>query len=190
MLFRSTISYDNTTIGLDVNNKLRVINPSSVWNTNVNKIYYNNGYVGIGTNNPLRHLHLHSSINESVAIHFTDSATGNTITDGTIFGKETDGSFSLVNNENTSIKFYTNATFRGLFNANGSFELGTIQQQNMNGSLILSRRDTLDNINLSRQYKLGIDDNKNLSIGDFGNGNEIWNNTHINKWKYWYWNNC
>ena len=50
----------------------------------------------------------------------------------------------------------------------------------MNGSLILSRRDTLDNINLSRQYKLGIDDNKNLSIGDFGNGNQVWNNTHIN----------
>ena len=46
-----TLNYDNTTIGLDANNKLKVINPS--WTSSGTSIYNtNSGNVGINTNSP------------------------------------------------------------------------------------------------------------------------------------------
>jgi len=85
------------------------------------------GNVGIGTNNPIGRLHLHrenATFSQSVNLHFTDTLTGRTATDGFVIGKSSDNSASLYNNENTPMVFATNGGEKMRILANGNVGIG------------------------------------------------------------------
>jgi hypothetical protein len=87
----------------------------------------NVGNVGIGTNDPIGRLHLHrenATFSQSVNLHFTDTLTGRTATDGFLIGKGTDNFANIYNNENTPMVFATNGGEKMRISAIGNVGIG------------------------------------------------------------------
>jgi hypothetical protein len=82
------------------------------------------GDVGIGVTNPSNRVQIHRPAAMANYLQFTDIATGTTSIDGFEVGTNGSGYALLNQQENLSLDFYTNDTFRGRFDADGTFELG------------------------------------------------------------------
>jgi len=86
------------------------------------------GNVGIGTTDPIGRLHLHrenATTSQSVNLHFTDTLTGRTATDGFVIGKGTDNSANIYNNEDAPMVFATNGGERMRISNTGNVGIGT-----------------------------------------------------------------
>ncbi len=82
-----------------------------------------NGDLGIGRSNLIYDLSIHR--NSGVWQHFTNDQTGQTSSDGMLFGISKSGNVNLLNRENTNIYFYTNNTVRAIIKNDGCFGIGT-----------------------------------------------------------------
>ena len=83
------------------------------------------GNIGMGVTNPANRVQIHRSVTATNFIQFSDPATGTTVSDGFELGTNGNGYAFLNQQENLPISFYTDNTFRGRFDANGTFELGS-----------------------------------------------------------------
>ena len=79
------------------------------------------GNVGIGTTNPTYPLHINQPASTASYALFTNG----TATSGTLFGIDADGDFIILNQENKTIKMYTNDTERLHIKSNGNVGIGT-----------------------------------------------------------------
>ena len=80
------------------------------------------GNVGIGTSSPLNKLHIHGFIER---VRLTDDTTGQTGTDGVIFGLASDQGFNIWNYENTYIRMGVNNDEKMRILGNGNVGIGT-----------------------------------------------------------------
>ena len=136
--------------------------------------------VGIGTAAPLTKLHLNNTTTNSILqILFTDATTGTTINDGFSLGKNTDSSVFLWSKENSFIHFATNDTERLRITAAGNVGIGNTAPiaplcvgnsalANQDGFMVLGKCTT---VGTSRQFRIGLNANFDLAIGDYGSNN-------------------
>jgi len=98
----------------------------SKWLTGTNNnIYYNAGNIGIGTTNPFNKLHIDAGNATASYTQFTvGTTTGQTITDGTLFGIDASGTTIIKQQENLPILFFTNNIERVRVSNTGNIGVG------------------------------------------------------------------
>lgn len=115
-------SGSNTTVSLypcsTTNSLIRfgVGNNNSVFTTEWAR--FTGAFLGIGTTSPYNMLHINDGANATY-VQVTNTATGSTATDGSKFGIETDGDLAIIQQENDSIKLFTNSTLAASINGAG-----------------------------------------------------------------------
>ena len=189
-----SLKLDSSSLGLDASGNLKVIITRSQWTTDNTVIYYNGGNIGIGINSPQSLLHLHKSGGAlNVRLQFTDSAIGNTSTNGFLIYKGTDHFGYIYNQENKDLVFGTNNTERLRINNSG---LITINNNNLDigggialsGSSAFVNNTNVDTGNLTNTYitfkeagstndwcyvrQIGAANNYKLSLDFHNNGNQ------------------
>ncbi|MBD3349507.1 MAG: hypothetical protein GF400_09995 [Candidatus Eisenbacteria bacterium] len=91
----------------------------------VNQVYVDPaGDVGIGTTGPNEDLHIHDAGGLAYE-RFTNSSTGTGAGDGFRIGINGAGNAFLIQHEPQSLRFSTDDTYRGMFDSDGTFELGS-----------------------------------------------------------------
>lgn len=80
--------------------------------------------LGVNINTPNVQLHLNNDAGTNTRIQLTNTDTGTSTNDGTVFGISNTEVFEFVNFENTDIQFYTNGLLRGIIEAGGQFVWG------------------------------------------------------------------
>jgi hypothetical protein len=89
------------------------------------------GKVGIGVTAPVENLHLSQADSDKNYIHFTNSATGHTATDGISIGMGDDESLVIYQREANSIILGTSATTRMTITSAGNVGIGTASPSNL-----------------------------------------------------------
>jgi hypothetical protein len=82
------------------------------------------GSVGIGTTSPIENLHIHDSTGPSY-VRYTNATTGSTSGDGLTVGIDDAGEAYVNQSEAAGINFMTDGAYRGRFDSDGTFELGS-----------------------------------------------------------------
>ena len=84
-----------------------------------------NGDVGIGINAPVNNLQLHEPTATENYIHFTNTDTGTTTTDGLVLGFLPNETAAIWNRENTPMAFATNNSLRMTLDVDGKLGIGS-----------------------------------------------------------------
>jgi hypothetical protein len=142
------------------------------------------GNIGIGTTSPVgvesNDLVLQINGNSTAAmrsmLRFTNGNSGTTWGNGVFMTLDSSLDFYFYNLENAATIFGTNGTERMRITSAGNVGIGTDSPTGMlqvgsvgtnsDGQIVLAKKDGSPN----RKFRMGLDANFNLSIGDFGNG--------------------
>ena len=114
---------DTTIEGLIAYNQSNDVMSFRTASTDDRLVINGSGNVGINTASPDSKMHLHST--GAVDMKFSSDTTGQTGSDGVVFGINSNGSTYLWNYENQYIYFGTNNTERMRIDSSGRFAIGT-----------------------------------------------------------------
>lgn len=125
-MLSTTNSYSGGVVGTKTNH------PFFIYTNSTPKMSINaTGYVGIGIISPLNKLHIDAGNATANYAQFTiGTTTGQTATDGTLFGVDATGNTVVKQQENLPMLFYTNNTEKVRLLSSGNLGIGTTTPNN------------------------------------------------------------